>query len=421
MADTLIVQLIPPIGSSDDDDAGVIDCAARWLQLPDEAAPDTLEAETGELSRLLQEPPADCQWIVLIPGEDVLTTTVRLPRKRRRQALKALPFMLEDSIASDVTLEHLAVGPDNDREESLVAIARKQQLRDLLKLFFDAGITPSRMLPDYAMLQEAPDRYRILVDGERALVRCPDGRGFSTPLPRLAILLDSGQGPENSGAEIAEVLESSGAAAPALPGNWQIEEQQVTGPLQHLAAGLSNDSLNLLQGEFRLIQKDSRNWRPWATAAVLALLALALGLLDIGLETVRLNRASEALQASMIELAREALPETEQIRDPQTQLLIAWRQLRNGGAGGAEFLTLLNRVSATISRQPVAVHGINFRDGILTLALRGSSLQQLDNLRQQIEQQGLDASLLDASTEADSARSNLVIRAAGPRAPGSAG
>jgi type II secretory pathway component PulL len=102
-------------------------------------------------------------------------------------------------------------------------------------------------------------------------------------------------------------------------------------------------------------------------------------------------------------------------------LLIAWRQLRNGGAGGAEFLPLLNRVSATVSRQPVVVHGINFRDGILTLALRGSSLQQLDNLRQQIEQQGLDASLLDASTEADSARSNLVIKAAGPRVPGSAG
>jgi len=390
------------------------------LQLPDEATSDTLSPETGQLSDLLQDPPADCQWIVLIPGEDVLTTAVKLPRKRRRQALKALPFMLEDSIASDVTQEHLAVGPENAGEESLVAIARKQQLRDLLKLFFDAGIRPSRMLPDYAMLQEAPDRYRILVDGERALVRCPDGRGFSTPLSRLGVLLNSRQGLE-SGAGSAEIVRSSSTDLPALPVDWQIEERQVTGPLQYLAEGISSGSLNLLQGEFRLIQKDSRNWRPWATAAVLALLALTLGLLEIGLETARLNRASEQLQASMIELAREALPETEQIRDPQTQLLIAWRQLRNGGAGDAEFLPLLNRVSATISRQPVVVQGIHFREGTLTLALRGSSLQQLDNLRQQIEQQGLDASLLDASTEADSARSNLVIQAAGPRTPRSAG
>jgi hypothetical protein len=53
--------------------------------------------------------------------------------------------------------------------------------------------------------------------------------------------------------------------------------------------------------------------------------------------------------------------------------------------------------------------------------LQGSSLQQLDDLRQQVEQQGLEASLLDASTDADSARSNLAIKSAGPREPRSAG
>ena len=82
---------------------------------------------------------------------------------------------------------------------------------------------------------------------------------------------------------------------------------------------------------------------------------------------------------------------------------------------------LFRSVSATISRQPVTVSGIHFRDGTLTLALQGSSLQQLDDLRQQIERQGLDASLLDASTDADSARSNLVIQAASARQPRSAG
>ena len=100
--------------------------------------------------------------------------------------------MLEDSITSDVTLEHLAVGPDNTQGETLVAITRKQQLRDLLQIFADAGITPYRILPDYAMLQESPDAWQILVNGDRAMVRCPDGTGFSTPLSRLALLLNTG-------------------------------------------------------------------------------------------------------------------------------------------------------------------------------------------------------------------------------------
>lgn len=422
MADTLIVQLIPPISSTDDEEHGAIDCAAHWLYLPDEATSETSSPETGKLSRLLEQAPADCRWIILIPGEDVLTTTVKLPKKRRRQALKALPFMLEDSVASDLALEHLAVGADSAQDATLVAITRKQQLSDLLKLFTDAGVTPQRMLPDYAMLPETPDTWQILVSGDRAMVRCPDSTGFSTPLSRLSLLLDIGQDSKSgSAARAATVIRSSDSTLPVLPGNWQIDEQIVASPMQYLAVDIPNASLNLLQGEFKVIQQDTRSWRPWAAAAVLALAAVTISLVETGLETVRLNRETDRLQASMIELAREALPDAGQIRDPQTQLLIAWRQLKNGGAGNEDFLPLLSRVSATISQQPVTVQGIHFKDGVLTLALQGSSLQQLDKLRQQIEGQGLDASLLDASTDADSARSNLIIQTAEPQASRSAG
>jgi general secretion pathway protein L len=422
MTDTLIVQLIPPVSATDDDEHNAINCAAQWLHLSSEATPDTLNFETGELSRLLQQPPVDCRWIVLIPGEDVLTTTVSLPRKRRRQAVKALPFMLEDSITSDVALEHLTVGPDNTQGETLVAITRKQRLSDLLQIFTDAGVTPYSMLPDYAMLQENPDTWQILLSGDRAMVRCPDSTGFSTPLSRLALLLNTGQDSESgSSARSVQWIRSADTTVPVLPGNWQINEQLVANPLQHLAADASNASLNLLQDEFKAIQQDSWNWRPWARAALLAVVATGIVLLETGLETARFNRESDQLQASMIELAREALPEAKQIRDPQTQLLIAWRQLKNGGAGGAEFLPLLNRVSATISQHPITVRGMHFRDGTLTVALQGTSLQQLDNLRQQIEQQGLYASLLNAGTDSDSARSDLVIKTVAPQEPRGAG
>ncbi len=266
--------------------------------------------KTGqELSQLLQQPPDNCQWIVLLPGEDVLTTTVNLPKKRRRQAIKALPFMLEDSIASDVTLEHTAVGPDNTQGETLVAITRKQRLQDLLKLFTDAGITPYRMLPDYAMLQETPDTWQILLNGDRAIVRCPDSTGFSTPLSRLALLLNTGQDSESdNSARSVQWFRSADTTAPVLPDNWQISEQVVANPLQHLAAGASFASLNLLQGEFKVIQQDGWNWRPWATAAVLAFVAICIGLLQTGLETARFNRENEQLKTSIMEMAREALP-----------------------------------------------------------------------------------------------------------------
>jgi general secretion pathway protein L len=422
MADTLIIQLLPPISGRDEEEQGIVDCAARWLLLPAEAAPDSPLPQAGDLSGLLENPPANCRWIVLLPGEDVLTTTVRLPSKRRRQALKALPFMLEDSIASDVAQEHLAVGRENAGGETLVAVTRKQHVRDLLQRFGEAGITPEMMLPDYAMIQEFPDSWQILVSGDRAVVRCPDGRGFASPLKRVPLLLNTMVDPErDTGVRAVKVIRSDDCPSPELPDDWRIEERVVADDMDCLAADPSNASLNLLQGEFRVIQQESWNWGPWATAAILALAAITIALLETGLETVRLDRQAAQLQASMVELAREALPDTEQIRDPQTQLLIAWRQLRTGGAGGAEFLPLLDRVSATVSQQPVTVSTIRFQDGALTLALQGSSLQQLDDLRQQIERQGLDASLLNASTDADSARSELVIQLEGAQRQRSTG
>ncbi|MCW8924642.1 MAG: type II secretion system protein GspL [Xanthomonadales bacterium] len=420
MTDTLIVQLVPPFSGVEDDEHG-IDCTARWLLRPGEAQSDAPDSETGLLSHLLEQPPVDCRWIVLLPGEDVLTTAVSLPKKRRRQALGALPFMLEDSVASDVAREHLAVGADNGQGETPVAITRKQHLRDLLNLFEDAGITLSKVLPDYASLAENPDTWQALVCGDRVMVRRPDNTGFSAPLDRFAFFLNAEPDPETDTIRSLCWIRTADTDVPELPGNWQISEQVVDDPIQHLMGSASTASLNLLQGEFKVAQKEDWNWRPWAMAAVLAVVAVFIGLLETGLDTARLNRENERLQAMMFDLAREALPGTQQIRDPQAQLLIAWRQLNKGGPGGADFLTLLNRVSATINQQAVTVNGIHFRDGALTVALRGSSLQQLDNLRQKVERQGLYAELLNADTDADSARSNLVIRTVNPDGSGSTG
>lgn len=418
MTDILTVRLLPPVGVTGEDDSSILDCEAQWLRSGAEGAPTP---DVGRLSELLQQPPADCQWVVLLPGEDVLTTTVKLPAKRRRQALKALPYLLEDSIASDAALEHVAVGPDTPDGATLVAITRKAQLHDLLAQMREAGVTPQQVFPDYALLTESPDTWQILVSVERALVRCPDGTGFSTPVSRLPLLLNSlqpAQGDESR--RRVNWIRTADTAVPGLAADWQVSEHVVSDPLVHLASGLPGAPLNLLQGEFKVNRQNGRHWRQWSVAASLALAAVCFSLLETGLETFNFNRENERLQASIMEMAREALPGIRQIRDPQAQLLIAWRQLQNGG-GEAEFLPLLNRIAPAVSRQPVTVQGINFKNGSLTLVLQGNSLQQLDDLRLQIEQQGLDAVMMDAGTDADSAHGSLVIKAGDGQPQRSAG
>jgi len=411
MTDTLIVQLYPSpelaSGARQDSD----DPSARWLHLTGETKTDSSNVNAGELAALLRQPPANCRWIVLVPGEYVLTTTVTLPKRRRSQALQALPFMLEDSVAGDIALEQLAAGSDNAAGDTLVGIARKERLQHWLQLFASAGVTPEVLIPDYLQLPVVADSWQVAICGDRALVRAPDSTGFSTELPSLSALLETGFGQiDKSPIKQIHYLVESGASLPLLADGWETSEQSVHNSLQQLASHCLTAPLNLLQNEFRVVSQSDWNWRPWLAAAILAVAAVGIELLGTGLETARFNLYNEELREEMLYLAEDALPDVRQIRDPQAELLIAWRQWEKKGRGNAGFLPLLDRVSIAINRQPVTVKAVHFRDGALTVALEGTSLQQMDVLRQQLEQQGLYASMLNATTDADSARSDLLIK-----------
>ena len=47
---------------------------------------------------------------ILVPGTDVGLFSVELPTTNRRQALKTIPFMLEDELAADIDLLHFVHG-----------------------------------------------------------------------------------------------------------------------------------------------------------------------------------------------------------------------------------------------------------------------------------------------------------------------
>ncbi len=69
--------------------------------------------------------------VVLVPGEQVLLTTVAIPAQQKRYVANAVPYLLEDQLCNDVEKSHFIVNskinPDKDISISIVSRERMDQ------------------------------------------------------------------------------------------------------------------------------------------------------------------------------------------------------------------------------------------------------------------------------------------------------
>ena len=107
---------------------------------------------------------------VLVPASSMTLTQIELPEKNQRQALKALPFMLEETIASDVEDMHFVVGPRDGEQLNVIAVAH-EQMQDWMSWLMDAGIKVKRIVPDCLALPLEQCRWAALDMGDELLLR----------------------------------------------------------------------------------------------------------------------------------------------------------------------------------------------------------------------------------------------------------
>ena len=147
--------------------------------------------------------------IVLVPAEDVLLTQAPLLAGGRAQFLKALPFALEDQLASPVEDLQFAVPDRLGADLVPVALLARTTLRGWLERLATAGIRADALYAETQFLPVRENACSILVDDARALWR---------------------SGPAQAGAcataDLAGTLAMLAAAAPAAPACGVYELQQ---------------------------------------------------------------------------------------------------------------------------------------------------------------------------------------------------
>jgi general secretion pathway protein L len=248
--------------------------------------------------------------IVLVPGSDVIFRALTLPGRLTSQTQQALPFMLEDEIASDVEQLHITVLTHQGQQVQIAAVEQEQMQR-WLSWLADAGLTAQQLLPDVlALPQPADGSWSMLQLGSQWLIRQSQWQGSVVDDNWLPIWMSSH--------EQLPRLHSYTPALEAVTAEWQISLCEL--PLQLFAEHLPAKQSNLLQGSYRTVAPWKKQWTRWRLPALLAGFWLLLFVGNQSLEYRTLSQQQQQLQQQMTTLYRQLFPAEKRVINPRVQL-----------------------------------------------------------------------------------------------------
>ncbi len=364
---------------------------AEWLSVDG-------DLRQGSLAELAAQAAA-VHLILVAPGEAVTLHRIPLPSRKRALWARAVPYALEDQLIDDIEDLHFALGLVPDGDHLPVATVAHEALRGWQEACSQAGLVPAAVIPDVLLVPWQEGDGCVLADGPRQVVRTGRWSGFVTEPETLGdwlepALLESGE------AQPRRLRVWGNPPASPMDRSWQIEHEPV-GALRCFAAGYRPDTvINLLQGAYGRQTAWRRTLQPWRAAALLAVGWLFVQGATQIYEYGRLQQEQTALRAAIDQVFRDAVPGVTRIVNPRAQLEARLRELAPVGAGGAAFLDLLSIGGQSLVSFPdMSLRGISYREGQLELMLEGGNPVRLDQLRQQLEQPGIQAEMRTTQRE----------------------
>ncbi|KTA93160.1 general secretion pathway protein GspL [Aeromonas salmonicida subsp. smithia] len=277
--------------------------------------------------------------VTLVPGSDLIFRRVSLPGKYSRQAAAALPYLLEEQIASDVDELHLVVLGHEGHDVDLMAVD-KEKMQTWLGWLEAAGLKSQQLLPDVLALPQAADGWSALQLGKEWLLRQGPCQGIVADEPLLAMLL---------AVEAEPVTIHSHTPVPPIPNaNWQAADPEL--PMLLLAKGALNCQANLLQGPYRPQTEYSRYWLQWRKVAVVAGLLLLVALTQRGVHLYQLVEQDKALKAEIRQVYTRIFPGETRIVNVRSQMAQHLKLLGQTPQDGV--LLLLTELAPTFAEVP---------------------------------------------------------------------
>ena len=379
----------------------------------------------------------DNKVLALVPGASVLRTRADIPVRGASKILQALPFAMEEQLATDVDQLHFAAGKREPDGKLPVATVERLEMEAWLELLAAAGIEPVGLYADSDAVSAIPNTTTLFVEADSITLRDADGYTAVTDLAGAETTLElwfRSREPDEEGEPAAPVnmlvyITPDAQADPVIEGLISGLHTRVTsldsrvlsdGALPRLAAQIvAEPGINLLQGRYAPRSNLTVYWPAWRVAAIL-LACFAVTVIGAKLfEISSLNRQAAALDTAIEQAIRYTFPEVREVRDARALLKSKLRALgRDSGTGSStEFLDTLQTVAGAVGDpgdQRATLETVNYRSGVMELRVLAPNVEALDTIQKQIAKSGsLSAEIQSANPEGDRVRGRIQIKSSG--------
>ncbi|MFK3739496.1 type II secretion system protein GspL [Massilia sp. TN1-12] len=312
--------------------------------------------------------------VLILAAADVSLLAVQAPPLTGARLKAALPALVEEHILGDPDDAVLVAAPEQPDGTRPIAVADRDWLEGLVRSLLVQGARSVAAVPAQLCLPLLPGSVSAAVSGAELTLRQGLFQGFGLALDAnpAAVLQTarafSGDAPLALYVPRGEVGEYAALAQEAGPG-ITIEADDWA----HWIAGSKSTALDLVSG-LGAAGVPARDWRRWRWPIRLALLAIAINLVGLNLDWLRLRREADTVRQSMNTTFRSVYPRETAILDPVLQMRqnIARARANTGETSPDEFTYLASafgEAARASGRQP-GIASMEYRERALIVKVK---------------------------------------------------
>ena len=360
--------------------------------------------------------------IVLVPVSDVLLTQISLQGRQARYVKQALPFLLEEQLATDIEDNFFALGPKSSvTGKTSVAVVAKEKMGLWLQLLQGCGINADIITTDLLCVPQENNAWSLLLGQEMAWLRTGlyDGLSFDRQFvgdflaaatrqyaaatdEALTVNLIEGYCQEDSfDAQVLDSELNQISSGQVRIGGVETEPGVLESFSTALLTGQGEKQLiNLLQGQYRASNKTINLGFNIKPLILLMTLWLALFLIKDFYQAQLYQQRAEALKQESVALFQSYFPNERggvKLRQRMENYL------RSGGKDveTASFLVLLADAGNVLhqvgqqGKQKISVLRLSYdeKQGQLRMDVKGANFSSLENFKVTLEKQNLNVKM----------------------------
>lgn len=382
--------------------------SVTWVR-SDESGAEISRQELFDLSEIKDHEP-NTPWIVLIPGHQVLLLSIQMPKSNLRALQKAIPYALEDQLATDIEELQFVIGRYQPNLPITVAVINKAVLSQQLAQLREYQIVPSIVIPDFLALKYVEKQWSIAVVNDWLLIRTDKDKGFSIPAEDASMVLPLTVDERNDSHPEGLLLFAE-PTAPTVAWMNQV-------PIQRLSARdafdyqgvIENPVFNLVSEQSRPHLKKSQKKSYWYVVEAISFFWLVTFIMTQSLIGFFLNRDISHQQQQMMGIEKTLYPHDPLSADPNLKITHELNNLLQN-SHGTPMLRTLNKVAIKLRQYPVIhLQSIDFVNQMLTLKLTTDDLTMIEKLVQELNKQGLVVKQNQIDNSAKPITAELVIK-----------